>query len=155
MKRSSASKFDWTRNELRDYFGIGRGKVSHYLRREAFSPSVAAGFAPLQLHKTERHVGGGFVHLEGGRPALRDDVLDMLDGIPYLLMREAVMYLREYDSEIGHALDVVMKRYPLDTMEMLAERCGCDTSTLYRRLDRAIDTISSYVDRSLNQFEEK
>ncbi|MBO9542700.1 hypothetical protein J7643_19095 [bacterium] len=152
MRRSSAGKFDWTRTELRDYFGIGRGKVSHYLRREAFCPSVAAGFAPLQLHKTERHAGGGFVHLEGGRPALRDEVLDMLDGIPYALMREAVMYLREHDTEIGQALDVVMKRYPLDTMEMLAERCQCEASTLYRRLDRAIDTISSYIDRALSNF---
>ncbi|MNY69792.1 hypothetical protein D3C86_2077890 [compost metagenome] len=78
----------------------------------------------------------------------------MLDGIPYMLLREAVSYLREFDYETWRALAVVMKRYPLDTMEMLAERCECDTSTLYRRLDRAIDTVSSYIDRSLHQFEE-
>lgn len=153
MNRTAVSNIDWSRDELRDYFGLGKGKKAPYLLREPFTPATLSQILPKQLHETDIHPCGVPVHLEGGRPALRKDVVGMLDAVPYAIMREAVDYLRQYDKEAWRAMNAAWDRYPLDTIPMLAERCGCDRSTFYRRLDRGLQTISSYVDRVLSRQE--
>lgn len=151
MNRNVSRHSDWTLEDLRDYFGLRfRSRArSHYLDHEPFTPMALSDAQPTQLHETATHPGRVPVHVEGGYPALKRSVVAMLDGIPYVVMRGAVDYLRQFDWEAWRALDAVQARYPLDTAEMIAKRTYCCKSSLYKRLSRALVVISSYVDREL------
>lgn len=150
---ATANRIDWTLDDLRNYFGLRlrSRQRSRYLDREPFAPAVLAMVHPKQLHETATHPGGVPVHLEGGVPAMRREVVAMLDGVPYALMRDAVDYLRQFDWEAWRAVQAVMDRYPLDTAEVIAKRLFCEKSTVFKRINRSMETISSFIDRELAQ----
>ncbi len=151
MNATTANRIDWTLDDLRDYFGLRlrSRQRSRYLDREPFAPAVLSHSAPTQLHETATHPGGVPVHLEGGVPAMRRDVVAALDAIPYGMMRDAVDYLRQFDWEAWRAIQAVMDRYPLDTAKIISDRVYCSESAFYKRLARGLDTISSWLDREL------
>lgn len=149
------TRIEWSLEDLRDYFGLRmrscdkrRFARSRYYDREAFCP-MSFSEAPMKLHESATHPGGIPVHVEGGYPAHTRGFMARLDGIPFGMMKEAVQYLQQYDREAWRSLQAVMDRYPLDTAKMVAERVNCDKSALFKRINRALITISSYVDREL------
>jgi len=154
MNRNAAKAIDWTQDDLWNYFGLGRNGVSGFIRHWDFAPGsgTLAMSAPRQLHATSLHADGHYVHVEGGTPKMRADVVAMLDGIPWKVMNAAHQYLREVDLEAWIALEKTTHRLRHETIEYLASKMdGVTRQTVYNRLHRALGIISSYLDRELDQ----
>lgn len=147
MNRNTLRYITWTKDDLKEYFGIPRGIRSQYLKRKDFRPGVLAEVKPKQLHETESHSGFIPVKMEGGVYAQRKDVIAMLEiAIPYDVMDRAMDYLKAHDWAAWRAMDVRMKRAPLDTAEMIAGKIFLSVSGLYKQTDRGIDLVSQYLD---------
>lgn len=61
-------------------------------------------FVPQQLHRTARNASG-YVHLEGGKPAMTKAWLNHLSGVPWQDVEKAIEIVRATDPEAIAALE--------------------------------------------------
>ncbi|MNX67405.1 hypothetical protein D3C86_985300 [compost metagenome] len=154
MKINTAEATTWSNEQLLTYLCDPKAKPyrgSNYFHGRDFSTGVLSSTSPRQLHETARHQGV-YIKLEGGKPALREQVVEYLDGIPHAWVREALEHLREFDREAWRALDATIYRQTLgDTAEALAERIDCDRSAYFKRRARGVDAVSAYLSTALSK----
>lgn len=153
MNKQAAKAMTWTREDLREYLGLGKGGLCPYLLGRPFCPGIGplSITCPKQLHDTKRHKGV-YVNMDAsGCPDLRKDVVAMLDGIPHSMISDALKRLRDFDNDAYLALNACWRRLRREPMEMVASQLNITRSALYKRLDRVIETVSDYLDGEMGK----
>lgn len=154
MNRNVAKAIDFDRAQIAEYlYGKDPG-TSDYLKGRDFSPGALSVSSPVQLHETERHEGGnGYVHLSNGCPAIKNAVLEALDGIPIGWVRNTLDLVRRYNPREYAALDAWIHRASDEVAARMAERIGCVRSTYFEWRDSgrdfAYDHLHHLVDECL------
>lgn len=131
---------------------LGHYLLNGYLLKQDWCPDGAT-MVPEQMHETARNASG-YVHLEGGKPAMRRAWLNHLSGYPWQAMRLAIDMVRERDPEAIAVLEYYqlpesrrISRYEFARQQICAE------TTLSDRFKRAIRKVSEHLGLAMEVWE--
>lgn len=97
-----------TGDRFLDYLlGVGEHSRGGFPAQDDWTPNANPGILARdfrQPHETAR-AGGCFVHVEGGKPAMKESVLDRLSGTPWQAVAIAVEVVRGYHPDAIDALE--------------------------------------------------
>lgn len=133
---------------------LGHYLLNDYLLKRDWNPDGPV-MVPEQMHETARNASG-YVHLEGGKPAMRRAWLNYLSGYPWQAMRLAIDMVRENDPEAV----AVLEYYQLPESRRVSRykfafEQNCAESTLSDRFKRAIRKVSEHMGVAMEAWEGK
>jgi len=143
--------------DLWEYFGLGRHGGSHYKHKRPFCPGNGplSITAPRQLHYTGRQ-DGVYIQMSGGVPELKHEIVAMLDGVPYQVMREAVESVRYHDEDACRSLELTSDRSAFTSKTQISRQQILSRKALDERLVKACRIILEHLDWWLaKQVEER
>lgn len=153
MNRQAAKAMKVETKDLWEYFGLGGKGGSGFHHKRPFCPDAGplSITAPKQLHYTQRH-DGVYMQLDGlGCPELKREVVAMLDGIPWIIMSEAVEYVRYLDQEACKTFEMVTHRSAFRTKEAIRTEMELSREGMRYRLLKACQIIWEYLEQWLEK----
>ena len=128
------------------------GSLGHYLlgayllpeeQRPNWHPRAVMKAPPQQMYETQRTSSGHFVHVEGGKPAMKARFLNHLSGVPWQAVAAAVAIARIKDPDAVWALELYQQAR-FNRYEEAASR-GYHEATLSKLFERAVRRVHDHV----------
>lgn len=135
---------------------LGRYLLGAYLLPEAsrpnWHPRAVMKAPPDQMYETRRTSSGHFVHVEGGRPAMKARFLNHLSGVPWQAVAAAVEIARIKDPDAVWALELYQR--PRFNRYQEAESRGYHEASLSKLYERAVRRVHDHVWEAMRAFDD-
>lgn len=135
------------------------GPLGHYLLNDYLLKRDWCPDGPVlvmeQSHETERN-SSGYVHLEGGKPAMKRGWLNHLSGYPWQAVAYAIELVRATDPDCIAALEYYQlpaSRRP--SRYAWAAQMGCGEQTISDWFKRAIRKVGEHLWLARKEYEER
>lgn len=137
---------------VHEYFGCKGKGASAFKMGLPFTPSnsIVSQEAPWQLHHSARH-DGVFVRMNAmGCPDMTNEFIEMLDAIPWEVMRDATSYVLRVSDKVQKdyygPLMAMSNRSFVTTKYRIAQDLNMSYGTLMKQLEIACALVVEYLD---------